>query len=114
LLQSRNRQIAAERTDRRQCRTGHHPACGGEDRLSAREFLGPAPAGFFASCSSLTWSTSPPRVGGSIRSFSTPAGSTRDTGRWFDDERTYGQHLTVIRGALVISGGMVEPKVFEA
>ncbi len=30
-----------------------------------------------------------------------------------DDERAYGRHLTVVRGALVISGGMVIPKVFD-
>jgi hypothetical protein len=30
-----------------------------------------------------------------------------------DDERTYGRHLTVVRGALVISGGLVEPRVFD-
>jgi len=29
-------------------------------------------------------------------------------------ERTHGRHLTVVRGAVVISGGVVEPKVFEA
>jgi hypothetical protein len=28
-----------------------------------------------------------------------------------DDDRTYGRHLTVVRGALVITGGMVEPRV---
>lgn len=30
-----------------------------------------------------------------------------------DDERTYGRHLTVVRGALVISGGLTQPRVFE-
>ncbi len=30
-----------------------------------------------------------------------------------DDERTYGRHLTVVRGALVISGGLTVPKVIE-
>jgi hypothetical protein len=30
-----------------------------------------------------------------------------------DDEQTYGRHLTVVRGSLVISGGMIEPKVFD-
>jgi hypothetical protein len=30
-----------------------------------------------------------------------------------DDERTYGRHLTVVRGALVISGGLRVPKVYE-
>jgi hypothetical protein len=28
--------------------------------------------------------------------------------------RTYGRQLTVVRGSLVISGGMVEPKVLDA
>jgi len=31
-----------------------------------------------------------------------------------DDPRTYGRHLTVVRGALVISGGLIEPRVIEA
>jgi hypothetical protein len=31
-----------------------------------------------------------------------------------DDPRTYGPHLTVVRGSLVISAGLVEPRVFEA
>lgn len=30
-----------------------------------------------------------------------------------DDERRYGRHLTVVRGALVISGGLTQPRVFE-
>jgi hypothetical protein len=30
-----------------------------------------------------------------------------------DDPRTYGRHLTVVRGSLVISGGMVEPRVYD-
>jgi hypothetical protein len=30
-----------------------------------------------------------------------------------DDPRTFGRHLTVVRGALVISGGLVEPRVYE-
>ena len=30
-----------------------------------------------------------------------------------DDERTYGRHLTVVRGALVISGGLTVPKVYN-
>jgi hypothetical protein len=30
-----------------------------------------------------------------------------------DDPRTFGRHLTVVRGALVISGGMVEPQLFD-
>lgn len=29
-------------------------------------------------------------------------------------DRTFGRHLTVVRGAVVISGGVVEPKVWEA
>jgi hypothetical protein len=29
-------------------------------------------------------------------------------------DRTYGRHLTVVRGAVVVSGGVVEPKVWEA
>jgi hypothetical protein len=29
------------------------------------------------------------------------------------DERSYGKHLTVVRGAVVISGGLVVPKVFD-
>jgi hypothetical protein len=28
-------------------------------------------------------------------------------------DRNYGRHLTVVRGAVVVSGGVVEPKVFE-
>jgi hypothetical protein len=40
--------------------------------------------------------------------FTCHATITRD-----DDERTYGRHLTVVRGALVSSGGLVEPKVIE-
>jgi hypothetical protein len=31
-----------------------------------------------------------------------------------DDTRTYGRHLTVVEGALVISGGMIEPRVYDA
>jgi hypothetical protein len=42
-----------------------------------------------------------------------PAFTCRATIRRDDDERTYGRHLTVVHGALVISGGLVEPKVFE-
>jgi len=30
-----------------------------------------------------------------------------------DDARTYGRHLTVVRGALVISAGPVEPRVYD-
>jgi hypothetical protein len=29
-------------------------------------------------------------------------------------DHTHGRHLTVVRGAVVVSGGVVEPKVFEA
>jgi hypothetical protein len=31
-----------------------------------------------------------------------------------DDPRTFGRHLTVVRGALVTSSGMVEPRVYDA
>jgi hypothetical protein len=30
-----------------------------------------------------------------------------------DDPRTYGRHLTMVRGSVVISGGMVEPRVYD-
>jgi hypothetical protein len=30
-----------------------------------------------------------------------------------DDPRTYGRHLTAVHGSLVISGGTVEPKVYD-
>jgi hypothetical protein len=30
-----------------------------------------------------------------------------------DDPKHYGRHLTVVRGALVISGGLAEPRVYE-
>jgi hypothetical protein len=30
-----------------------------------------------------------------------------------DDPRTFGRHLTVVRGALTISGGLVEPRVYD-
>jgi hypothetical protein len=43
------------------------------------------------------------------RVFTSRAVITRD-----DDERTYGRHLTVVRGSVAISGGTVEPKVFDA
>ena len=39
-----------------------------------------------------------------------PAFTCRATIRRDDDERTYGRHLTVVHGALVISGGLIEPK----
>jgi hypothetical protein len=42
------------------------------------------------------------------RAFTCRAVITRD-----DDPRIFGRHLTVVRGALVISGGMVEPKVYD-
>jgi hypothetical protein len=42
------------------------------------------------------------------RAFTCRAVITRD-----DDPRTFGRHLTVVRGSLVISGGMVEPRVYE-
>jgi hypothetical protein len=31
-----------------------------------------------------------------------------------DDPKSYGRHLTVVRGAVVVSGGLAEPRVFEA
>lgn len=31
-----------------------------------------------------------------------------------DPARSCGRHLTVVRGAMVVSGGLVEPRVFEA
>jgi hypothetical protein len=42
------------------------------------------------------------------RAFTCRATISRD-----GDERVYGRHLTVVRGALVTSGGMVEPRVYE-
>jgi hypothetical protein len=42
------------------------------------------------------------------RAFTCRATIVRD-----DDPRTFGRHLTVVRGALVISGGMVEPRVYD-
>jgi hypothetical protein len=42
------------------------------------------------------------------RAFTCRATITRD-----DDPRTFGRHLTVVRGSVVISGGMVEPKVYD-
>jgi hypothetical protein len=30
-----------------------------------------------------------------------------------NDPRTYGRHLTVVEGALVISGGMTVPRLYE-
>ena len=41
-------------------------------------------------------------------SFTCSASITRD-----DEDRTYGRHLTVVREAVVVSGGLVEPKVYE-
>jgi hypothetical protein len=29
------------------------------------------------------------------------------------EDRTFGRHLTVVRGAVVISGGLIEPRVYE-
>jgi hypothetical protein len=47
-----------------------------------------------------------------ISLISLKSGHTRSV--WRDeDPRTFGRHLTVVRGALVISGGLIEPKVFE-
>jgi hypothetical protein len=31
-----------------------------------------------------------------------------------DDARTYGRHLTVVQGSVVVSGGLVEPRVYDA
>jgi hypothetical protein len=31
-----------------------------------------------------------------------------------DDDRTYGRYLTVVEGALVLSGGLTEPRVYDA
>jgi hypothetical protein len=42
------------------------------------------------------------------RAFTCRATTTRD-----GDERVYGRHLTVVRGSMVISGGMVEPRVYD-
>jgi hypothetical protein len=41
--------------------------------------------------------------------FTCHASITRD-----DDPKHYGRHLTVVRGALVISGGVAEPRVYDA
>jgi hypothetical protein len=41
--------------------------------------------------------------------FTCHATITRD-----DDPKVYGRHLTVVRGALVVSGGMKVPTVFDA
>lgn len=41
-------------------------------------------------------------------SFTCSALITRD-----DEERTYGRHLTVVREAVVVSGGLIEPQVYE-
>jgi hypothetical protein len=30
-----------------------------------------------------------------------------------NDPRTYGRHLTVVRGSRVISGGLVEPRLYD-
>jgi hypothetical protein len=43
-----------------------------------------------------------------------PAFTCRATIRRDDDERTYRRHLTVVHGALVITGGLIEPRIFEA
>jgi hypothetical protein len=42
------------------------------------------------------------------RAFTCRAVITRD-----DHEGAYGRHLTVARGALVISGGLIEPRVYD-
>jgi hypothetical protein len=42
------------------------------------------------------------------RAFTCRATVTRD-----DNPRIFGRHLTVVRGSLVISGGMVEPQLFD-
>ena len=31
-----------------------------------------------------------------------------------DDPWTYGRHITVVRGAMVVSGGLIEPRVYDA
>jgi hypothetical protein len=31
-----------------------------------------------------------------------------------DDTKPYGRHLTVVQGAMVVSGGLIEPRVYDA
>jgi hypothetical protein len=47
-------------------------------------------------------------VGREHAGFTCHASISRD-----DDPRTYGRHLTVVEGALVISGGMTVPRLYE-
>jgi hypothetical protein len=42
-----------------------------------------------------------------------PAFTCRATITRDDDDRAYGRHLTVVRGALVISAGLTVPKVYD-
>ncbi len=41
--------------------------------------------------------------------FTCRASITRD-----DETKAYGRHLTVVQGAMVVSGGLIEPRVYDA